>query len=346
MPSQYVGLANLCLRHLVHAEYGLATQVGDELAALAANRALDPQLVEYGTNVRALTAMYRGELTQALAWFEALAESTASQPADGGLVHRAALHGANGRAGMARADAALVGCLLGAPDRALAGARKAVAEAARIDDPIALAITENMLTRVLMLRRDPVAEIAKAAHATADRGTAGYWVIRESRLLVAWADSHRAPLTAPAAATIVDDYRTRLSYTALGTSLTAVPIADMLTRSGFHAEALDIVDRAIEYAIARDEHVCLPDVFLARGDLLATSDPTAAAAAYREAHARAAATHMWLFAMRAGTRLATLAGSPERSEARAWVAEALERCAEPGSDATDFVEACALIATA
>ena len=74
---------------------------------------------------------------------------------------------------MARADAALVRCLLGAPDRALAEARKAVAEAARIDDPIALAITENMLTRVLMFRRDLVADIERAAHATADRGTAG-----------------------------------------------------------------------------------------------------------------------------------------------------------------------------
>ncbi|HEY0992424.1 MAG TPA: AAA family ATPase, partial [Kofleriaceae bacterium] len=187
VPSQYVGLANLCLRHVVHAECALATQAGDELAALAARSAIDPQLLEYGTNVRALTALYRGELTQAVAWFDALVESPAPPPPDGGLVHSAALHGARGRAGMARADAALVRCLLGAPDRALAEARKAVAEAARIDDPIALAITENMLTRVLMFRRDPVADIERAAHATADRGTAGYWVLRESRLLVTWA---------------------------------------------------------------------------------------------------------------------------------------------------------------
>jgi hypothetical protein len=144
-------------------------------------------------------------------------------------------------------------------------------------------------------------------------------------------------------ATIADDYRTRLSYASLGTSLTAVPIADMLARSGFHAEALDVVDRAIEHAIARDEHVCLPDIFRVRGDLLLASDPAAAAGAYREAHARAAAKQMWLFAMRAGLRLSRL-GAPERREARGWIEEALARCAEPGSNATDFVEARGLLA--
>jgi len=343
VPSQYVGLANLCLRHVVHSDLGLATQTGEELAALAADRELDPQLLEYGTNVRALTALYRGELTRALGWFEALAGSSVKLPADGGLVHRAALHGANGRPSMARADAALAMCLLGAPDRALAEARKAVAEAARIDDPIGLAITENMLTRVQLFRRDPVADIERSAHATADRGTAGYWVLRESKLLVAWAESHRIPLTAASAATIADDYRTRLSSESLGAPLTAVPIADMLARSGFHTEALDVVDRAIAYAVARDVHLCLPDIVRARGDLIAASDPAAAAAAYREAHARATARQMWLFALRAGLRLSKLAAA-ERAEARGWIEEALARCAEPSSSAADFVETRALLA--
>lgn len=161
-----------------------------------------------------------------------------------------------------------------------------------------------------------------------------------------WAESHRAPLTAAAAATIADDYRTRLSSSSLGAPLTAVPIADMLRRSGFHAEALDLVDRAIEYAIARDVQVCLPDIFCARGDLVATRDRAAAIAAYREAHARAIAKHMWLFAMRAGTRLAGLGdGAATRSEALGWITEAFARCAEPASNATDFAEARAVLAT-
>jgi DNA-binding winged helix-turn-helix (wHTH) protein len=72
----------------------------------------------------------------------------------------------------------------------------------------------------------------------------------------------------------------------------------------------------------------------------------AAIAAYREANARAVARHMWLFAMRAGTRLAGLApdGAATRSEARAWIIEALARCAEPASNATDFAEARAVLA--
>lgn len=347
VPSHYVALANLCLRHVVHAEFALAAAACDELVALAERTALDPQLLEYGTNVRALTALYRGELGQALEWFDALAASTASAPPDGGLVHSSALHGPSGRACMARADAALVRCLLGEPDRAVRDAQDAVAEAARIDDPIARGITENMLARVRMFRRDPVAEIERVVLATLHRATAGYWLLRETRILAIWADSHRAPLAAPVAAELVEDYRTRLTLESLGAPLTAVPIADMLQRSGFRAEALDVVDRAIAYALARDEQLCLPDIVRARGDLLATSDPAAAIAAYREAHARAAAKHMWLLAMRAATRLAGLvAGTPAHGDATAWVADALGRCAEPASDAPDLVEARALLATA
>lgn len=197
--------------------------------------------------------------------------------------------------------------------------------------------------RVHMFRRDPIADIERAAHLTADRGTAGYWVLRESKLLVAWAESHRAPLTAGSAATIADDYRTRLSSSSLGAPLTAVPIADMLARSGFHTDAIDVIDRAIAYAIANDVNLCLPDIVLARGDLVAASDAAAAAATYQEAHARATVRGMWLFAMRAGLRLSKL-GAPERVEARGWIAEALAHCAEPASTATDFVEARAVLA--
>ena len=162
---------------------------------------------------------------------------------------------------------------------------------------------------------------------------------------MSWAESHRAPLTAAAAATIAGDYRTRLSSSSLGAPLTAVPVADMLRRSGFHAEALDVVDRAIEYSIARDVLVCLPDIFCARGDLVAPHDRAAAIAAYREAHDRAAAKQMWLFAIRAGTRLAGLAdGAAARSETVAWITEVLARCAEPASNATDFAEARAVLA--
>jgi hypothetical protein len=77
-----------------------------------------------------------------------------------------------------------------------------------------------------------------------------------------------------------------------------------------------------------------------RGDLAATRDPAAAIAAYREAHARAADRQMWLFAVRAATRLAQrTAGTPAHGEARAWIADALARCAEPASSVPDFVEA-------
>ena len=73
----------------------------------------------------------------------------------------------------------------------------------------------------------------------------------------------------------------------------------------------------------------------------------AAIAAYREANARAVARHMWLFAMRAGLRLARLAGgAAERPEALVWITEALARCAEPASNASDFAEARALLASA
>ncbi|HSR96652.1 MAG TPA: AAA family ATPase [Kofleriaceae bacterium] len=344
--NQYLALANLCLRHVLHAEFALAVAVCDELVTVAAQTDLDPLLVEYGTNVRALTAVYRGELALAYAWFDALAGSTArSTPADG-LIHHAALHGPIARSGLARSYVALIRCLLGEPDRAARDARDAIPAAADVDDPIRRGILENMRARIHFLRRDPPGEVEQAALAIVRRATAAPWALEESKILAQWAESHRAPLTAAAAAAVVDGFRTRLASASLGAPFSAAPIADMLQRSGYRAEAIDVIDRTIAYAIDHEELLCVPDLFRARGDLLAATDPAAAIAAYREAHARAAATQMTLFMMRAATQLAKLtAGAPMYREARAWVADAFGRCAEPTSETPDFVQARAVLAS-
>jgi len=202
-----------------------------------------------------------------------------------------------------------------------------------------------MRARIHFLRRDPVDEIEQAALTVVRRATAAPWALEESKLLALWAETHRAPLTAAAAAAVVEAYRTRLESASLGAPFSAAPLADMLHRSSHRAEALDVLDRAIAYAVEHEELLCVPDLFRARGDLLAATDPAAAIAAYREAHARAAATQMTLFMMRAATRLAKLtAGTPMHAEARAWVAGAFGRCPEQASGTPDFVEARAVLA--
>jgi DNA-binding winged helix-turn-helix (wHTH) protein len=343
--NQYLALANLCLRHVLHAEFALAMAVCDELVTVAARTELDPLLLEYGTNVRALTAVYRGQLALALAWFDALAESTARATPGDGLIHHATLHGPIARSGLARSYVALIRCLLGEPDRAARDARDAIPATADVDDPIRRGILENMRARIHFLRRDPVGEVEQAALAVVRRATAAPWALHESRILAQWAESHRVPLTMAAATAVVEGFRTRLASASLGAPFVAAPLADMLHRSSYRAEAIDVVDRAIAYAIDHEELLCVPDLFRARGDLLASTDPTAAIAAYREAHARAAATQTTLFMMRAASQLAKLtAGTPMYVEARAWVAEAFGQCAEQASETPDFVEARAVLA--
>lgn len=345
--NQYLALANLCLRHVLHAEFALAVAVCDEFVTVAAQTDLDPLLLEYGTNVRALTAVYRGQLALAFTWFDALAESTARSTPSDGLVHHAALHGPIARSGIARSYVALIRCLLGEPDRAARDALDAIPATADVDDPVRRGIIENMRARIHFLRRDPVGEVEQAALAVVRRATASQWTLEESKILAQWAESHRAPLTVAAAAAVVENFRMRLASASLGAPFSAAPIADMLHRSSYRAEALDVIDRAITYAIEHDELLCVPDLFRARGDLLAVTDPAAAIAAYREAHARAAATQMTLFMLRAATQLAKLtSGTPMYAEAHAWVADAFGQCAEPASETPDFVQARAVLASA
>jgi DNA-binding winged helix-turn-helix (wHTH) protein len=342
--NQYVGLANLCLRYVIHADFPHAVAVCDELLAVAAQTEIDPLLLEYGTMARALIAVYRGQLAPAFAWFDALAESPRRATADDALMQLAALHGTSRRSGLARSYAALIRCLQGEPDRALCDGQEAIPDASEVDDAIRRGITENMVMRIRCLRRDPVSAIEQTARAILRRGTGGYWILDESELLALWAETHRAPLTDAAAAAAIEAFRTRLASASLGAPFLVVPLAEMLHRSGRSAEALDAIERGIEYALAHDEQVCLPDILRMRGDLLAATDPAAATAAYREAYALAAAMDSCLFMMRAATRLARLSDGAPLREACAWVGDALARCGEPASDLPDFVEARAVLA--
>lgn len=339
LPHLYAGLANLCLRHVTHAKYVLAGQLGEELAALALTADLDPELVEYGVNSRALAAMFRGEMRPALAGMEKLSVPTARAPSSGpGLIHTSSLHGPADRAGIARSCLAFLRGVIGDPAGALALARAAADDALATGDPIRLGIAQNFLARVVLLRRDPFEQLEQIAVSIVQRATAGFWLLGESRLLVHWAASHRSPTPAADAIAFADTYRARLATETLGATFTAVPLAELLDRSGHTALATEILDAAIAYGLATHEHLVLPDLYRLRGDRLAGSDRTAAIAAYTEGHRIAAANEMWLFALRNAVRLARLGGD------RALVTAALAACADPQATTPDFVDARAVLA--
>lgn len=332
------GLSNLCIRHLTRAEYDLAVGVCDEIRALIAANTLDQQVLEYGLNVLALTAAYRGQLATALGLFEQIASSS-DRGEHQGVIHSSALHGPRVRGAIARAYVAVARCLLGAPDRALREGREACAT--DLEDPISVGIIESMLVRVHLLRRDPPAMVEAANRVVLQRGTAGRFIMEEARIVGRWVEHHQKPVSAADARAMIDSVTARLSSVSLGATIVAVPLAEMLVASGLVAEAREVIDRSVAYARTRQELLYEPDLVRMRGDLLVESDPESAAVAYREAYESAVSMDIWLFAVRAAVRLARL----HPDEGRPLVATAVARCAEQ-PDLPDFAEARSVLGTA
>jgi tetratricopeptide (TPR) repeat protein len=81
VPGLYAGLAHLRFHCVIVADHARATEIGEELAQLAASQPLDRTLIEYGTNARAIAAAYRGDLATAMSLFDAIIASTTSATA-------------------------------------------------------------------------------------------------------------------------------------------------------------------------------------------------------------------------------------------------------------------------
>ena len=319
---EYAGLASLCLRRAIHSELDLALRVGEEMIAAEARHVLPPMLVEYGRNVRAFYSLYRGDIATGLEMFESLLDDSHRASASETLIHPTSMLGPIVRTAVSRGYSALAHCLRGAPDRALRAARLAVEEATRLNDRIALGTVENLLARIHFERRDPVAQIEQAALAVLNRGTAGWVVMYECRLIAAWAAAQRTPITAAAAEVTVSDYRARLAMLSLSAPNVAPVIAGTLWSSGHRTCALDVIELAIEYAEAHHELLYLPDCLRVRGEYRA--DPVSS----RQAYDRALELGMPLVALRAATTLGD----------RVLISTALERCTEPG-ETPDFIAA-------
>jgi tetratricopeptide (TPR) repeat protein len=296
-PNEYAALANLALRRAIHAELDLAAKLGDDLLALEAKHAIDPLLVEYGTNVRAFVASYRGEIRESLRLFEALLDSTTRANGGTSPIHPTAMLGPIARTALSRSYCALSYCYLGDTERAVREAQRAVEDALAIDDPLALGITENMLARIHVVRGAPPEVAEAAARVVLARGTAGGVVIEECKLVVQWAEAHRAPLDRAAANSILAAFRARVARRSLGASNLGPMVATTMWVSGHHADARAVVDEAIAYARAHREEQTLAELLILRGDYAGD------AAAYREALDEATRRGIDLVVARAQERL-------------------------------------------
>jgi hypothetical protein len=146
----------------------------------------DPVLVEYGDAVLAFLAIYRGDIATALRLWEPLIDDTHRKTAAHDVVHPTSMLGPVVRTAVSRSYVALIQPYLGAPTRGVALAKQAIEEARRLDDPIALGITENMLARIHFLRRDPPQTAEAAARVVLERATAGWVGSDECRLVASW----------------------------------------------------------------------------------------------------------------------------------------------------------------
>jgi hypothetical protein len=156
-------------------------------------------------------------------------------------------------------------------------------------------------------------------------------------LVLGWARSHVAPLDPAEADALVRELRLRIGAFPMGRTYLGLGVVDALQRSGRADEARTLLAELLEFARARDERVFAPELHRLHGDLLAPSDPEAAAIAYQAGIALADAIEAPALALRAANALARLwQGTARAPDALAIVARALGAITEV-DDAGDFV---------
>lgn len=299
----YSAITHLCNYNMIVAQYARSAPLTAELERLEQAHELPPALLHGGIFARAYTAFFSGELGTALRLLERLAP--AGQEAS---VFRDNLPG---RA-LALGHLACVRWVVGDADRALEEAVATIELADRLKIPILQALGHVVRARLRYLRRDPLPVVEEEAKEAVRAAALDLGLHTEARAFALWAEARRAPLALPAIQPLLDALRQRLNEVSTCSTLVAQALIDVLRLSGHAAEARQLTDEMIAFALAHGESVYLPELLRMRGEQRARAEPAAARRDYQEAVELARAMGAGSLERRAAASLAALPGRKAR----------------------------------
>ncbi|MGZ6142717.1 MAG: ATP-binding protein [Myxococcales bacterium] len=273
-PSVYLAITQLCNYNMIVAQYDRSGPLTAELEQIEQAHDLDPTLLRRGIFARAYTAFFTADLGTALRLLERLApDEGEASPFRDDLPGRA----------LALGHLACVRWVVGDSDRALAEASATIELADRIKLPILQALGHVVRARLRYLRRDPLPIVEAEAQQAVDAAALDLGLQFEARAFASWAQAQRHPLALPAIQPLLDGFRQRLKEVSTCSTLVAQVLIDVLRISGHAAQARELTDEIIAFALAHNESVYLPELLRMRGEQRQGTDPTAASRDYREA---------------------------------------------------------------
>jgi DNA-binding winged helix-turn-helix (wHTH) protein/tetratricopeptide (TPR) repeat protein len=296
----YAALTQLCVYHMITAQYARSTVLTLELEQIEESHALDPLVLHSGIFARAYIAFFSGDLSTAIRLFERLVPAEADES-----VFHANLPGRT----LALAHLACARWVSGEPERALDEALAAIALSEQVKVPVLGALAHVVRARLRYLRRDPLPVVEEESLHAVRAAAADLGLLTEANAFALLAEAQRAPLALTAIEPLLNALRQRLSEVATCSTLIALVLIDVLRISGHDEQASRLSDEMIAFARGHDENVYLPELLRVRGEQRQSVDADAAAHDYREAIELARRMGARSFELRAGESLAAMPGA-------------------------------------
>ncbi|CAN5903051.1 hypothetical protein BH11MYX3_BH11MYX3_09940 [soil metagenome] len=273
IPALYAALVDLCFRHGTLAEYADADRVDRELVALEATSKISADLRRLANGARAILAMWKGELAEALRLLEPITSDVASRGPMGGILGNA------DRVAFLLIYQCSSRWLVGDPERALADALRGVDRAVAVGAPYALGATCCVLARLRYWRGDSPELIREAAERVLSIPEADTWYAMATTLSGV-ARHRQSPLSTEEIDELVATGNSRMTVFPMGATALSLPIVELLRASGQNARASALVEEMLAFIRDTGEHMLESEYLRLRGELLEESDRPGAIAAY------------------------------------------------------------------
>lgn len=296
-PSLYAALTQLCNYNMIIARYAQSAELTSELERLEQQHELPPALLHGGLFARAYIAFFSAELDTALRLLERLVPAEHEE---------SVFHGNLAGRALALGHLACVRWVVGDADRALEEACATIDLADRLKLPILQALGHVVRGRLRFLRRDPLAIVEAEAPQAVRLASVDVGLLIEASAFALWAQAQRGPLPLAAIKPVLDGLRQRLSEVSTCSTLLAQVLIEVLRLSGHVAQARQLTEEIIAFALAHNESVYLPELLRLRGEQREGSAPAAAARDHCEAIELARSTGARSLERRAADSLAAL----------------------------------------